>query len=132
MSPFSVNRKGYSLPLTFILLSVDLAIANISITSEREKIMDFSQPIYDSGLQILVPKGGGANFMKIIWDSGLIMVGGNINHLTRVMTTAIALETSKGDLALALALGLILIALSLAVNGGVMALNLTAKRYAYG
>ena len=38
---------------------VDLAIANISITSGREKVMDFSQPIYDSGLQILVPKGGG-------------------------------------------------------------------------
>ena len=55
---------------------VDLAIANISITSEREKIMDFSQPIYDSGLQILVPKGGGGNFMKIIWDSGLIMIVG--------------------------------------------------------
>ena len=54
----------------------DLAIANISITSERERVMDFSQPIYDSGLQILVPKGGGANFMKIIWDSGLLMIIG--------------------------------------------------------
>lgn len=55
---------------------VDLAIANISITSERERIMDFSQPIYDSGLQILVPKGGGTNLMKIIWDSGLILIVG--------------------------------------------------------
>ena len=39
----------------------------------------------------------------------VIIVGGNINHVTRVMTTAIALETSKGDLALALGLGLILL-----------------------
>ncbi len=55
---------------------IDLAIANISITSDREKTMDFSQPIYDSGLQILVPKGGGASLMKIIWDSGLLMIVG--------------------------------------------------------
>ena len=74
-----------------------------------------------------------AGFGRAIAEVGaIIIVGGNINHLTRVMTTAIALETSKGELALALALGLILITLSLAINGGVMALNLTAKRYAYG
>jgi len=48
----------------------------------------------------------------------VLIVGGNIAHVTRVMTTAIALETSKGDLALALALGLILIGLALVVNGG--------------
>ena len=45
----------------------------------------------------------------------VLIVGGNINHSTRVMTTAIALETSKGNLALALALGLILILISLIV-----------------
>ena len=57
---------------------IDLAIANISITSKRERVMDFSQPIYDSGLQILVPKGGGGgtNFLKIIWESGLLMLIG--------------------------------------------------------
>ena len=42
---------------------------------------------------------------------------GHIDHVTRMMTTAIALETSKGDLALALGLGIILIVLSLGVNG---------------
>ena len=47
----------------------------------------------------------------------MLIVGGNIAHVTRVMTTAIALETSKGNLTLALALGLILIALSVGVNG---------------
>jgi tungstate transport system permease protein len=60
----------------------------------------------------------------------VIIVGGNINHVTRVMTTAIALETSKGDLGLALALGIILISLALLVNGCVMALRSTAVRAA--
>ena len=45
----------------------------------------------------------------------VLIVGGNINHSTRVMTTTIALETSKGNLSLALALGLILILISLLV-----------------
>ncbi len=47
----------------------------------------------------------------------VIIVGGNINHVTRVMTTTIALETSKGNLALAMGLGIILLALALTVNG---------------
>mgnify|MGYP001466597228 CR=1 FL=1 len=48
----------------------------------------------------------------------VILVGGNIAHVTRVMTTAIALETSRGELALALGLGMLLLALSLALNAG--------------
>jgi len=51
----------------------------------------------------------------------VIIVGGNIDGVTRVMTTAIALETSKGDLPLALALGLVLIALVIALNVGALA-----------
>jgi len=59
-----------------------------------------------------------AGFGRVIAEVGAVLiVGGNIAHVTRVMTTAIALETSKGDLALALALGVILITLSLLVNG---------------
>jgi tungstate transport system permease protein len=46
----------------------------------------------------------------------VIIVGGNIDGFTRVMTTAIALETSKGDLSLAIGLGVILLALVLVVN----------------
>jgi tungstate transport system permease protein len=46
----------------------------------------------------------------------VLIVGGNIDRVTRVMTTTIALETSKGDIALALGLGLILITLSIGVN----------------
>ena len=58
-----------------------------------------------------------AGFGRAIGEVGAIMiVGGNIDHATRVLTTAIALETGKGDFALALALGFILIALAIAVN----------------
>jgi tungstate transport system permease protein len=60
-----------------------------------------------------------------------LIVGGNINHVTRVMTTTIALETSKGNLALALALGLILIALSVSINAAAMGIRNVAHRY-YG
>ncbi len=59
-----------------------------------------------------------AGFGRAAAEVGAVMiVGGNIDHVTRMMTTAIALETSKGDLALALGLGVILIALSLGING---------------
>lgn len=58
-----------------------------------------------------------AGFGRGIGEVGAIMiVGGNIDHVTRVLTTAIALETSKGDFALALALGFILIGLAITVN----------------
>jgi tungstate transport system permease protein len=50
----------------------------------------------------------------------VIIVGGNIDHFTRVMTTSITLETSRGNLALALALGMILIGLTIVINGLVM------------
>jgi len=59
-----------------------------------------------------------AGFGRAAAEVGAVMiVGGNIDHVTRVMTTTIALETSKGNLALALGLGFLLILLSLLVNG---------------
>jgi len=61
----------------------------------------------------------------------VMMVGGNIDHVTRVMTTAIALEVSKGDLALALGLGIILIVLSCTVNAAAFMLK-EASQKAYG
>ena len=73
-----------------------------------------------------------AGFGRAVAEVGaVIIVGGNIDHLTRVMTTAIALETSKGDLGLALALGIVLLSISLSVNAAVMALRLTSARFAY-
>jgi tungstate transport system permease protein len=61
-----------------------------------------------------------ACFGRAISEVGAVMiVGGNIDGYTRVMTTAIALETSKGDLPLALALGVILLSVVLALNAGI-------------
>ncbi len=60
-----------------------------------------------------------AGFGRAIAEvGGSIIVGGNIAHVTRIMTTAIALETRKGELSLALALGIVLLGISLLVNAG--------------
>ena len=59
-----------------------------------------------------------AGFGRAAAEVGAVMiVGGNIDGFTRVMTTAIALETSKGNLSLAIGLGAVLIALILSING---------------
>ena len=69
-----------------------------------------------------------AGFGRAIGEVGAIMiVGGNIDHVTRVLTTSIALETSKGNLTFALALGGVLIVLSLAVNFAVHGLSRTER-----
>jgi tungstate transport system permease protein len=65
-----------------------------------------------------------AAFGRAIAEVGaIIIVGGNIRGFTRTMTTAIALETGKGDLALALGLGLILVLLSVIVSAAAFLLN---------
>jgi len=70
-----------------------------------------------------------AGFGRAVAEVGAVMiVGGNIDHVTRVMTTAIALEVSKGDLALALGLGIILIVLSMTVSASVFILRDIAQR----
>ena len=58
----------------------------------------------------------------------VIIVGGNINHVTRVMTTTIALETSKGYLGLALGLGLVLLLIVVAVNASLMLVQAAARQ----
>ena len=71
-----------------------------------------------------------AGFGRAIAEVGAVLiVGGNIAHVTRTMTTAIALETSKGDLPLALGLGIILIALALLVNLGAYLMQQFARRW---
>ena len=70
-----------------------------------------------------------AGFGRAIAEVGaVIIVGGNIQHSTRVMTTTIALETSKGNLALALGLGLILVTLALGVNATALLVSDAARR----
>jgi tungstate transport system permease protein len=70
-----------------------------------------------------------AGFGRAISEVGAVMiVGGNIDGVTRVMTTAIALETSKGDLPLALGLGIVLLAIVLALNIGASSIKDAAQR----
>ena len=68
-------------------------------------------------------------FGRAISEVGAVMiVGGNIEGFTRVMTTAIALETSKGDLPMALGLGLVLLAVVLLLNATVALLRRWRER----
>jgi tungstate transport system permease protein len=70
-----------------------------------------------------------AGFGRAVAEVGAVMiVGGNIDHVTRVMTTAIALEVSRGAFPLALGLGIILIVVSLAVNSGAFLFQDVARR----
>ena len=94
--------------------------------------------------------GAGARIATLIWDArfslvtallagfgraaaevgAIIIVGGNIEGFTRTMTTAIALETSKGDLPLAIGLGMILIAIVIAINALAWGARRAGERYA--
>ncbi len=70
-----------------------------------------------------------AGFGRASGEVGAVLiVGGNIDHVTRVMTTAIALETSKGDLGLAVGLGIIVLALSIGINAAAVMTGQAARR----
>jgi tungstate transport system permease protein len=72
-----------------------------------------------------------AGFGRAAAEVGAVMiVGGNIDGFTRVMTTSIALETSKGNLALAMSLGVVLIGLVMAVNALAWGVRQWAERHA--
>ena len=72
-----------------------------------------------------------AGFGRAAAEVGAVMiVGGNINGFTRTMTTAIALETSKGNLPLAMGLGLILVLIVIAINGAVWGTRAWSERQA--
>jgi len=82
--------------------------------------------LWDGRFSLLTPLLAG--FGRASAEVGAVMiVGGNIDHVTRVMTTAIALEVSKGDLALALGLGMILITLTLLINAAAYLINDLAR-----
>jgi len=85
--------------------------------------------IYDARFSLVTAALAG--FGRAIAEVGAVMiVGGNIDHATRVMTTSIALETSKGNLAAALALGFVLLTIALTVNLVVQVSNTVATRKA--
>lgn len=83
--------------------------------------------LYDCRHSLLVAVLAGLG--RAMSEVGAVMiVGGNIDHATRVMTTAIALETSKGDLPLAIALGIVLILVILLLNAVAFAIRAWAMR----
>ena len=93
-------------------------------------LMTVSALLWDARYSLLTVALAG--FGRAVAEVGAVLiVGGNINHVTRVMTTTIALETSKGNLQLALALGLILLFLAVTVNACVTGLRATAARSSY-
>lgn len=68
--------------------SADAAISNISITSAREEVIDFSQPIFDAGLQILIPAGGSNSILSafITWEmAAWIVIGGLVLFFAATM-----------------------------------------------
>ena len=92
-------------------------------TSKRQRMVTL---IWDSRRSLLTANLAG--FGRAIGEVGAVMiVGGNIDNLTRVLTTAITLETGKGDFALALGLGFILIGLAIAVNLAIHVISRTER-----
>jgi tungstate transport system permease protein len=99
------------------------------LAMELEPIARARALIYDARYSLLTILLAG--FGRAAAEVGAVMiVGGNIAGHTRVMTTAIALETSKGNLALAIGVGLVLIALIVVVNAAAWGLNAWAERRA--
>ncbi len=113
-----------------LVLPIVIALSQRVVASMWEEYAELMQSLNVRGLHLVLTMlyearlalmtVGLAAFGRAIAEVGAVMiVGGNINHATRVMTTAIALETSRGNLSLALALGLVLLLLALLVNVGV-------------
>jgi tungstate transport system permease protein len=103
----------------------------------REQLCSFGARLYDVvgtlmwdarlSLVTVVMAGFGRASAEV---GAVLIVGGNIAHVTRVMTTTITLETSKGNLALALALGLILLLIAIGVNAAAAVLAGVSTRTA--
>ena len=119
----TVMVLGQMLLITPVLLGLTIS----ALSGVDKAILDTARSLGASGFQTAVVVLREARyavmaavimgFGRAISEVGLaIMVGGNIKGFTRVITTAISLETSKGDLELSIALGIILIFIALVVN----------------
>ena len=131
---------------TAMIIAQTILVTPVVAALTRQVVEDLHRE-YDEALKSLGVRGLGL-VRTLLWDAryslitvalagfgravaevgAVIIVGGNIDHLTRMMTTAIALETSKGNLALALGLGIVLVGISLVVNGAVSGLGGVAGR----
>ncbi len=130
--PFGV--LGLLFTPTAMIIAQDIIIVPLIASIAHQSIRDLWQEYHDLLISMNVTQG--QKIRTLLWDSrralltaalagfgraigevgAIMIVGGNIDHATRVLTTAIALETGKGEFALALALGFVLIGLAVAVN----------------
>jgi tungstate transport system permease protein len=124
---------------TILILPIIAALARQAVEDAWREYQDQLQSL---------GAGGWSAAVTLVWDirfslltavlaglgraaaevGAVMIVGGNIDGVTRVMTTAIALETSKGDLPLALGLGVVLVTLVLLLNAGAYSLKEVAQR----
>jgi len=130
-----------------MIIAQTILITPIILALTREAVLPLRRE-YDQ-LLLSVEAGGWLKLRTLVWDArfgvvtallagvgralaevgAVLIVGGNINGLTRVMTTTIALETSKGNLELALALGILLLLIAISINAAIHALALFGRRY---
>jgi len=130
-----------------MVIAQTILIMPIILALTREAVLPLRRD-YDA-LLLSVDAGPWLKLTTLIWDArygvmtallagfgralaevgAVLIVGGNISGLTRVMTTTIALETSKGNLELALALGVVLLSIAIAVNASVHLLARLGRRY---
>lgn len=130
-----------------MIIAQSILITPIILALTREAVLPLKRE-YDT-LLLSIDAGPMLILRTLIWDArygvmtawlagfgralaevgAVIIVGGNINGLTRVMTTTIALETSKGNLELALALGIILLLIAVTINAAIHAIGRFGRRY---
>ncbi len=121
-----------------IIISVGIETLE-NIAKEYDELLSILNVTLTNKIKIILWDGRFVLFTCILTGLGralsevgaIIIVGGNIIHVTRVMTTSIALETSKGNLTLAMSLGIILIIISIILNGFALVTKYSAKRFSY-
>jgi tungstate transport system permease protein len=132
---------------TAMIIAQTILIAPIILALTREAVLPLRRDY--AALLLSIDAGPWLTLRTLIWDArygiltaflagfgralaevgAVLIVGGNINGVTRVMTTTIALETSRGNLELALALGVILLAIAIAINASLHGLARLGRRY---
>ncbi len=130
-----------------MIIAQTILITPIILALTREAVLPLKRDY--AALLLSVDAGRWLTLSTLVWDArfgvltailagfgralaevgAVLIVGGNINGVTRVMTTTIALETSKGNLRLALALGVILLLIAISVNAAIHALGHVGRRF---
>ena len=121
---------GETVLITPLMAALTLAVVSGADPRIQETALTLGASRFRAALTVLFEVRRGllgavaTGFGRLISELGIaLMVGGNIRGATRTMTTAIALETGKGEFALGLALGFVLLAVALVVNSGAALVN---------